>query len=86
MIHVHSGLHNLGPEMVCYFGTAFALDCIVAATLQSMICVLQTQGNQTGYVTRQLCMGAWTLLTPEPDVLEIPDCMTDFRWAIMHTQ
>ena len=43
--------------------------------------LLQTQSGQAGFQGRQLCIGAWTLLSPKPEVMVVPDCLTDFRYT-----
>lgn len=40
----------------------------------------QTQSGRAGYMGRQLCIGAWTLLSPTPDVMVVQDALTDFRY------
>ncbi len=43
--------------------------------------LVQTQSGQAGFQGRQLCIGAWTLLFPKPEVMVVPDCLTDFRYT-----
>ncbi len=43
--------------------------------------LVQTQSGQAGFQGRQLCIGAWTLLSPKPEVMVVPDCLTDFRYT-----
>lgn len=43
--------------------------------------LVQTQSGQAGYQGRQLCIGAWTLLSRKPEVMVVPDCLTDFRYT-----
>ena len=43
------------------------------------MCGMQTQSGQTGYQSRQLCIGAWTLLSQNPDVMVVHDAFTDVR-------
>ena len=46
--------------------------------------LVQTQSGQAGFQGRQLCIGAWTLLSPKPEVMVVPDCVTDFRYTEPH--
>ncbi|DBA90593.1 hypothetical protein WJX77_007250 [Trebouxia sp. C0004] len=58
---------------------AFQVPVVVITLIGNKTVWCQTQSGQAGFQGRQLCIGAWTLLSPKPEVMVVPDCLTDFR-------
>ncbi|KAA6420291.1 MAG: kinase, partial [Trebouxia sp. A1-2] len=59
--------------------SAFQVPVVVITLIGNKTVWCQTQSGQAGFQGRQLCVGAWTLLSPKPEVMVVPDCLTDFR-------
>ncbi|KAL0042668.1 hypothetical protein WJX79_007377 [Trebouxia sp. C0005] len=85
-VHAHSTRTTPSDVVVCVghgqaqkSASAFQVPVVVITLIGNKTVWCQTQSGQAGFQGRQLCVGAWTLLSPKPEVMVVPDCLTDFR-------